>query len=180
MRMKAFGPVRRARIAGVVAAFLAFGLWFAVAELWRAPLVPIEVTCLAVSDDGTDGGFRTLDFDRTTAEFRAALRRELETTGQTVEDVGGRLRLSLAGASASSVYDADGPIDSPETFAHWVSYGAVLRLVQARMDRGLMNRQTLETFTVTNPATGAERILDPGNCAFMEQFVLIGGRFAAE
>ena len=44
----------------------------------------------------------------------------------------------------------------------------------------MMNRQTLETFTVTNPATGAERILDPGNCAFMEQFVLIGGRFAAE
>ncbi len=174
------GPIRRARIAGVVAAFLALGFWFAGAELWRTPLVPIEVTCLAVTEVGTDGGFRTLDFDQTTSEFRAALRRELETTGQTVEDVGGRLRLSLAGASSSSVYDADGPIDSPETFAHWVSYGAVLRLVQVRIDLGLMNRQTLETFTVKNPATGVDRVLDPGNCAFMEQFVLVGGRFAAE
>lgn len=181
--MKVFGEggrVRRVRIATVVIACLAAGLWFAAVELWRAPLVPLEVTCLTVTADGTDGDYRTLDFDRTTSEFRAALRRELEASGQTVEDTGGRLRLSLAGTSSSSIFAADGPVDSPETFAHWVSYGAMLRLIQTRLDLGLLNRQTLETFTVTNPATGSRRVLDPGNCKVMEQFVLIGARFAAE
>lgn len=188
MGMKTFGMMifgspgraRRARIAGVVTAVMVLALWFGGSELWRTPLVPIEVTCLSVTADGADGEFRALEFDRTTTEFRKALRRELESTGQAVEDIGGRLRLSLAGASSTSVFDENGPIDSTETFAHWVSYGATLRLIQARIDLGLMNRQTLETFTVTNPATGNQRVLDPGNCKVMEQFVLVGGRFAAE
>lgn len=171
---------RRARLAGLMTAVATLAVWFAAAGIWRTPLVPIDVTCLVVDADGADGGFRTLDFDQTTAEYRQALRRELETSGQTVEDIGGRLRLSLAGTSQSSLFGADGPIDSPETFAHWVSYGAMLRLIQARMDLGLMNRATLETFTVANPATGQTRVLDPGNCKVMEQFVLVGGRFAAE
>lgn len=181
--MKVFGEpgkARRARIAAVVTACLAGSVWLVAAQIWRAPLVPVEVTCLVVTADGIDGGFRTLDFDRTTDEFRVALRRELETSGQSVEDIGGRLRLSLAGTSSSSLFGADGPIDSPETFAHWVSYGAMLRMIQARIDLGLMNRQTPESFTVTNPATGKTRVLDPGNCKVMEQFVLVGGRFAAE
>ena len=172
--------VRRARIAAIVSAGLAGGLWLGVGEVWRTPLVPMEVTCLSVTADGTDGGYRILDYDRTTAEFRSALQRELESSGQTVDVKRGRLRLSLAGATSSSLFSADGPVDSPETFAHWTSYGAMLRLIQARLDRGLMNRQTLETFTVVNPASGNTRVLDPGNCKVMEQFILVGGRFAAE